>query len=260
MGGYLHRYDKSGEYFSSLQILDLASNNFFGNLSPDLFDGLTSMMTEINTTGLIVNYDTELYGHPYQDIVTIAYKSVYRTFDKILTTLTAIDLSNNSFDGVIPGSLGRLVSLHVLNLSSNAFTGDIPQELGRMTQLESLDLSQNQLSGDIPEELTNLTFLGILNLCNNQLVGRIPKSGQFSTFQNSSFEGNLGLCGPPLSNPCGISPFPPSAPNAEKLSHVNVVLFLFIGLGFCVGFAAAILMRWGWIGEWLAKSARGLHT
>ncbi|KAK1660872.1 hypothetical protein QYE76_049031 [Lolium multiflorum] len=145
-------------------------------------------------------------------------------------------------------------------MSGNNFTGDIPSEFGGMTQLEALDLSQNQLSGDIPEALTNLTFLGILNLCNNKLVGKIPRSGQFSTFQNSSFEGNLGLCGPPLSSPCGVSPAPPSAVHVGKSSHVDVILFLLVGLGFGVGFAAAILVRCGWISEWFVKSARALRT
>ncbi|VAH71566.1 unnamed protein product [Triticum turgidum subsp. durum] len=265
MGGDLHSDEKSGEYFFNLQILDVASNNFFGNLSPEWFDGLKSMMNELNTTGDILgdnnSSDSGMQaGASYQDTVTIYYKSVYGTFDKVLTTLTVIDLSNNSFDGTIPESLGRLTSLHVLNMSGNAFTGDIPQEFGRMTQLESLDLSQNQLSGDIPDALTNLTFLGILNLSNNQLVGRIPRSGQFATFQNNSFEGNLGLCGLPLSNPCGIRPAPPSVAHGEKSSHVDVILFLFVGLGFGIGFAAAILMRWGQIGKWFVKSARALRT
>uniref|UniRef100_A0ACD5VDK0 Uncharacterized protein n=1 Tax=Avena sativa TaxID=4498 RepID=A0ACD5VDK0_AVESA len=126
-------------------------------------------------------------------------------------------------------------------MSGNSFTGVIPQEFGGMTLLKSLDLSQNQLSDDIPEALTNLSFLGILKLSNNQLVGRIPQSGQFPTFQNSSFEGNLGLCGLPLSNPCSVSPAPSSPVHVDDLSHVDVILFLFIGLGFGVGFAAAIL-------------------
>nr|XP_051220990.1 receptor like protein 22-like [Lolium perenne] len=260
IGGDLHIYEKSREYFSSLQILDLASNNFFGSLTPDLFRGLKSMMTQMNTTGLIISDDNVVYHNPYQDTVTIAYKSIYRTFDKILTTLTVIDLSNNSFDGTIPASLGKLISLLILNMSGNAFTGVIPPEFGGMTLLESLDLSQNQLSGDIPEALTNLSFLGILKLSNNQLAGRIPRSGQFSTFQNSSFEGNLALCGQPLSNPCGISPGPPSVAHVEKSSHVDVVLFLFVGLGFGVGFTAAILVRWGRIVEWFVKFARGWRT
>nr|BAK08191.1 predicted protein [Hordeum vulgare subsp. vulgare] len=261
-----HTDGRSREYFFSLQILDVASNNFFGNLSPEWFDGLNSMMNELNTTGDILGdnnaSDSGMQaGASYQDTVTIYYKNIYRTFDKVLTTLTVIDLSNNQFDGTIPESLGRLTSLHVLNMSGNAFTGDIPQEFGRMVQLESLDLSQNQLFGDIPEALTNLTFLGILNLSNNQLVGRIPRSGQFATFENNSFEGNMGLCGPPLSNSCSGSPTPPPrATHVEESSHVDVILFLFVGLGFGVGFAGAILMRWGLMGKWFIKSARALQT
>ncbi|KAM0901755.1 hypothetical protein ACQ4PT_019768 [Festuca glaucescens] len=94
IGGDLHGDDKSGEDFSSLQILDLASNNFSGNLSPEWFVGLKSMMAQFNTTGDIVR---AFNVTDYQDAVTITYKSIYRTFDKILTTLTTIDLSDNSF-------------------------------------------------------------------------------------------------------------------------------------------------------------------
>jgi Leucine-rich repeat (LRR) protein len=166
IGGDIHRGSKSREYFSSLQILDVASNNFSGDLSPEWFEGFESMMAELNTTGYIISdYNASIStAGAYQATVTITYKSIYRTFAKILTTLTVIDLSDNSFDGTIPVSLGRLISLLVLNMSGNNFTGDIPSEFGGMTQLEALDLSQNQLSGDIPEALTNLTFLGILNL------------------------------------------------------------------------------------------------
>jgi Ran GTPase-activating protein (RanGAP) involved in mRNA processing and transport len=150
------------------------------------------------------------------------------TFDRILTTLTAIDISDNALDGSIPASLGNLVSLHVLNMSHNAFSGEIPPQLGTMTALESLDLSSNMLSGEIPQELTDLTFLSILNLSNNQLDGRIPQSRQFETFQNSSFDGNVGLCGPPLSKQCG-SPDTQSETNL-KAPLIMSMLFCFSSL------------------------------
>jgi hypothetical protein len=44
-------------------------------------------------------------------------------------------------------------------------------------------------------QLEGLTFLAVLNFSHNQLEGRIPSGEQFSTFNPSSFEGNLGLCG-----------------------------------------------------------------
>jgi len=117
-----------------------------------------------------------------------------------------------------------------------------------MTDLESLDLSCNKLSGEIPQELTDLTFLGVLNLSNNRLVGEIAQANQFSTFNSSSFEGNAGLCGPPLSKlPCGVTP---NTPNVYKSSrHVDVALFLLVSLGFGAGFAAAIVVKWGRVGR-----------
>lgn len=254
---------RSKEYFSSLQIIDLASNNFSGNLSSEWFRRLKSMMVKLNNTGdSITAQNLSTFTGFYQDSTEFTYKGSYVTFERILTTLTVIDFSNNRLEGSIPESAGQFVSLHVLNMSHNSFIGKIPAQLGTMAYLESLDLSCNQLSGEIPQELTDLTFLGTLNLSNNQLVGKIPQSHQFSTFENSSFQGNLGLCGPPLSNsnPCGVSPAPPSEAYVEKSSDVDVVLFLFIGLGFGVGFAGAILARWDRIGKWFVKSTRALQT
>jgi Ran GTPase-activating protein (RanGAP) involved in mRNA processing and transport len=186
----------------------------------------------------------------YQDIVTVTFKGKYITYDKIWTTLTMVDFSDNAFRGAIPKSVGKLAQLHGLNLSHNTLTGEIPPELGSMTNLESLDLSSNGLSGKIPEELTNLTSLGTLNLSNNQLMGKIPETRQFGTFQNNSYFGNTGLCGAPLSIQCGSTDGPVEASRSNSIGHVDVILFLFVGLGFGFGFAAAILVTWRRIGKW----------
>lgn len=233
---------KFGEYFSSLQIIDIANNSFSGNLNAHWFERLKHMMAKVNDTRKIISYQSTFY---YQDTVTITNKGLETTYEKILTALTAIDFSKNALDGTIPESLGKLVSLHVLNMSHNAFTGNIPPQLGEVSQLESLDLSCNQLSGDIPQELTDLTFLATLDLSNNDLGGRIPQARQFATFENSSYEGNTGLCGAPLSKHCGNPSKPNKAQANMSRDHIDFVLFLFVGLGFGVGFAAGILIKWG---------------
>ncbi|KAM0860281.1 hypothetical protein ACQ4PT_046640 [Festuca glaucescens] len=243
--------DDNNEQFSSLHIIDVASNNLSGNLTSQWFEKFQSMIKSSDFTGDIME-DKNLsgpYGH-YQDIVTVMFKGQYITFQKIWTTLAMIDLSDNALRGGIPESVGELSQLHGLNLSHNTLTGEIPPALGSMTNLESLDLSSNELSGKIPEELTNLTSLGTLNLSNNQLMGKIPETRQFGTFQNNSYFGNKGLCGAPLFIQCGSTDGPVEARRCNSSGHVDVILFLFVGLGFGFGFAAAILMKWRRVGEW----------
>ncbi|KAM0909221.1 hypothetical protein ACQ4PT_014940 [Festuca glaucescens] len=238
------RDSKFGKYFSKLQIIDIASNNFSGNLDPQWFEKFKYMMGNFSDTGKILHYGMWFASY-YHDTVAITYKGQYKTIEKILIALTVIDFSNNALEGDIPESIGRLVSLHILNMSHNAFTGIIPPQIGEMSQLESLDLSSNMLSGDIPQELTDLTFLGTLNLRENNLDGRIPQSHQFATFENTSYEGNPGLCGPPLSKPCGDLSDRNEAQINISGDHVDIILFLFIGVGFGVGFTAGILMKMG---------------
>ena len=85
-----------------------------------------------------------------------------------------------------------------LNLSHNSLIGSIPDEIGPMSGLEALDLSWNELVGEIPQSMTNLNFLSLLNVSYNNLSGQIPMSNQFSTFDSSSYIGNLELYGNPL--------------------------------------------------------------
>ena len=121
-----------------------------------------------------------------------------------------IDLSSNQFQGEIPDTLGRLKFLRLLNLSHNSLTGHIPSTLGNLLALEALDFSSNKLIGEIPMQLTLLTFLAMLNLSQNHLTGLIPQGKQFNTFGNESYDGNLGLCGFPLSIKCSTNEPPPT--------------------------------------------------
>ncbi|XP_048337085.2 receptor-like protein 6 [Ziziphus jujuba] len=191
--------------FMTLKILDLSHNGFFGNLPSDYFRNWTSMTLSDNAS----ENPFELEQGLYNDSVSIVNKGAEMELVKItLMVFISIDLSNNKFDGEIPSSIWCVRSLVMLNLSSNNFSGHIPSSLGNLIELESLDLSNNELSGKIPQQLTSLTFLGYLNFSQNQLVGPIPQGGQVQTFADS-FEGNMGLCGIPLSRKCE-TPIPSS--------------------------------------------------
>ncbi|GKV14921.1 hypothetical protein SLEP1_g25722 [Rubroshorea leprosula] len=112
------------------------------------------------------------------------------------------DEAELEYVGHIPEELEELKSLHFLNLSHNNLIGQIPSSLGKMTELESLDPSSNKLEGWIPEQLTSSIFLSVLNLSHNKLEGDIPQGKQFNTFSNTSYIGNSGLCGFPLTKKC----------------------------------------------------------
>ncbi|XP_059654745.1 putative receptor like protein 25 [Cornus florida] len=157
--------------------------------------------------------------------------------------LTAIDLSSNQFEGEISESIGILEGLYMVNLSNNNLIGHIPSSFANLTQLESLDLSQNKLSGKIPLQLTQLTFLEIFNVAHNQLTGPIPQRRQFDTFQNSSYEGNSGLCGDTLSKKCGHLEASPPSNFEEDNGHSWFPISFTDWIVICMGYGGGLIVE-----------------
>ncbi|XP_059294906.1 receptor-like protein Cf-9 isoform X1 [Lycium ferocissimum] len=190
------KYSKNKNLFVQLRILDLSSNEFSGNLSACLFENFHAMKIIVeNTQG----YAQELYYS-----LTITTKGLDLNFVRALMSPNiVINLSRNRFEGHIPRIIGDLVGLRSLNLSHNDLEGHIPASLQQLSVLESLDLSSNKIGGEIPQQLASLTSLEVLNLSHNHLVGCIPRGKQFNTFDYSSYQGNVGLRGFPLSRDCG---------------------------------------------------------
>ncbi|KAF8653467.1 hypothetical protein HU200_062213 [Digitaria exilis] len=112
-----------------------------------------------------------------------------------------LDLSYNGLTGPIPASLGNMMYLQVMNLGHNELDGTIPYEFAGLKSIGALDLSNNRLTGGIPSGLGGLTFLADFDVSNNNLSGPIPSSGQLTTFPQTRYANNSGLCGIPLP-PC----------------------------------------------------------
>ncbi|XP_045831714.1 receptor like protein 22-like [Trifolium pratense] len=230
---------KAKNLWQMIQIVDIAFNNFSGKL-PEIFFRYSKKMKQDDDN---VELDFIRDGLLYQDSVTIVSKGQQMELVKILEVFTTIDFSSNYFEGVIPKDLMDLKALYVLNFSNNAFSGEIPSTIGNMKQLESLDLSNNSLVGEIPVQLASLTFLSYLNLSFNHLVGKIPTGTQLQSFQASSFKGNYGLYGPPLTEiPNGtrqdeLHPQPACGRLACSIdwSFLSVELGFVFGLGIIFG-------------------------
>lgn len=175
--------------------------------------------------------------------MVLTFNGLQIKYEKLITTMSIFDISNNSFIGQIPNAIGRLQSLRNLNLSHNHFSGNIPSSIGNLSLLDGLDLSSNMLTGRIPQELVSLTFLGVFNLSNNLLEGPIPHGKNFDTFSVNSYKGNVGLCGQPLPK-CGESRLKSTTDNQDDsedairsiLPMLEIVVMGF-GSGLLIGLA-----------------------
>ncbi|KAF3448116.1 hypothetical protein FNV43_RR08826 [Rhamnella rubrinervis] len=234
-----------------IQIVDIASNNFSGELPGKCLTKWHKMIvTQLDHRIL----DSSAMAPPnfqIEDAVSITNKGLEMQMLKIASNgFTYIDFSSNKFHGEIPKEFGQLISLHGLNLSNNVLSGQIPSSFGNMRQLESLDLSRNHLSGRIPASLSSLSFLGFLNLSHNQLHGRIPGS-QIQLFPADRFQGNQGLCGLPVTLKCPGDVLPETRKANHSISGNNEIEWNLISaeIGFIVGFGTVIgplvfLKRW----------------
>ncbi|XP_058744997.1 receptor-like protein 54 [Vicia villosa] len=235
--------------FPNLMIFDISGNKFSGLLPKELFKKFEAMKDEDARFSYMeesLNFYSQLSIIWYYDSVTLRIKGINSILVKISTNFATIDMSRNKFEGDIPNVVGELHALVGLNLSHNKLTGNIPQSMGNLTSLEWLDLSSNILNGMIPAYLTNLNFLEVLELSNNHLVGDIPQGKQFNTFSNVSYEGNLGLCGLPLSKKCGPEQHSPSSSNKfwseEKFGFGWIPVTIGYGCGFVFGIGLGYCM------------------
>ncbi|GJN25352.1 hypothetical protein PR202_gb13170 [Eleusine coracana subsp. coracana] len=106
--------------------------------------------------------------------------------------------------------------------------------------MESLDLSRNDLYGEIPSSLSDLTYLSSLDLSYKNLTGKIPSGPQLDTLYSgnpSIYDGNSGLCGPPLRKNCSGDNSTESG-NVIRSGNDLEPIFFYFGLG--SGFTVAV--------------------
>ncbi|XVE92161.1 hypothetical protein REPUB_Repub01dG0073400 [Reevesia pubescens] len=223
----------------NLNILDLGHNNLSGSI-PTCLCSLVRL--KYGRRGF-TSFTPSTLEPSFFEHTELVIKGRKTEFTKIILLVNTIDLSANNLVGEIPEEITNLSALGSLNLSWNQLTGNIPENIGRLQRLEVLDLSHNNLSGPIPPSISSMSLLNQLNLSYNNLSGQIPSSNQLQTIADPSiYEGNPGLCGPPLSTHCSISHetngFDKDNEDEDEDRSENLWIYMSAALGFIVGFWA----------------------
>ncbi|XP_023749485.2 receptor-like protein EIX1 [Lactuca sativa] len=231
----------------NLQVLDLSMNNLHGSI-PSCLSNLTSMLHQggfSQDVSLETFVKNTSYGWgKYVDHAMIEWQGDEHEFFNTLKLLKSIDLSSNNLTGQIPNEITNLSDLIALNFSMNTLSGEIPQHIGEMKKLLTLDLSRNNLSGRIPSSMSQMSLLNYLDLSYNNLSGKIPSSTQLQSFPPSRYNGNKGLCGPPLTKNCPGDEEPEVPPligkgEGDGEDTDDEVMGWFViggGMGFATGF------------------------
>jgi hypothetical protein len=195
-----------------------------------------------------------------EEVIEFTTKNMYYGYKgKVLSYMSGIDLSNNNFVGAIPPEFGNLSKILSLNLSHNNLIGSIPATFSNLKQIESLDLSYNNLNGVIPPQLTEITTLEVFSVAYNNLSGKTPeRKFQFGTFDESCYEGNPFLCGPPLRNNCSEEAMLSQlVPNDEQGDDDFIDMeFFYISFGACytvvvITIGAVLYINPYWRHRWL---------
>nr|XP_043639062.1 receptor-like protein 6 [Erigeron canadensis] len=161
----------------NLQYLDLSRNEIHGHIPH--WAGVMGG-SQLKVLSLSNNFITGLplfqwYGLQELQLSSNLIQGPFPRSICNLSNLMFIDVSNNSFDGVIPQCIGNIThSLRVMNLGNNFFQGTIPNAFMDCGRLQGLIMNGNELEGGLPSSLSKCQSLEVIDLGNNQLNGTFP--------------------------------------------------------------------------------------
>ena len=183
---------------SSLVLLDISSNNFFGTVPTSIGESSPELQTLAFADNDIQGSLPESLGL-MTDLRTLraSRNSLSGTFpwsalaNATTSQLVQIEVSDNSLSGLLPSSVAMFRDLEVVNFGSNQFSGSIPPTIGSLSMLKLLTLSFNKFTGQIPTDLGILENIISMDLSGNSLTGNIPTSiGEIQSLHELALNSN----------------------------------------------------------------------
>ncbi|KAK9162012.1 hypothetical protein Syun_002914 [Stephania yunnanensis] len=188
--------------FTSLEYLDLNSNNFHGAVDPRMFKSLKNLSMIDLSDNIMLLIDTSDLAITIPSLSEFAASScnlhAVPEFLRYQPNLYSLDLSNNQIQGKMPDWLWN--NLEYVNLFNNSLVGfEDPFSNHSSSSLKILDLSSNNFQSLLPNfpkgmhaiSLSKNKITGAKTICNsscrridlshNQISGEIP-SCLFNSF------------------------------------------------------------------------------
>jgi hypothetical protein len=87
------------------------------------------------------------------------------------SSLTILDMGENSISGAIPTQIGSLQNLRTLRLDRNVIDGPLPESIANIGGLEELDVQRNMLTGQVPDSIASIGSLTSFLINTNDFTG-----------------------------------------------------------------------------------------
>ncbi|CDY12720.1 BnaC04g29210D [Brassica napus] len=164
-----------------LWYVNISQNSFYGfEGSEDVIQNMSLMYFSCSDNRFSGEISREICKLVYLDTLVLSNNnfngSIPRCFENFNTTLSVLNLRNNSISGVFPEeSIGAY--LQSLEVGHNKISGGLPKSLINCTRLEFLNVEDNMFNDKFPFWLRLLPNLQILVLRSNQFHGKIFSFG-----------------------------------------------------------------------------------
>ncbi|KAF0932194.1 hypothetical protein E2562_008720 [Oryza meyeriana var. granulata] len=184
---------------SQLRRFDVSSNKIEGHIPPEIGNLVSLFNLSLGNNllqGIIPEEVGSLQNLEYLDLSSNNLSGPIQGSVENCLKLRLLKLGHNHLDGSIPIKLGLLINLQeLLDLSDNSFDGIIPSQLSGLSMLEALNLSHNALNGSIPPSFQGMISLSSMDVSYNNLEGPVPHNKFLEEAPIEWFVHNKHLCG-----------------------------------------------------------------